>query len=248
MRNPIMQITMKDIFLLLTLFALGNATAAPSNKPGLQDLAQGGTPLRISIDNASFEEGTNNVPNHWTPLPSTYGNLYLWDNSVNHTERRSIAIRGSRYQYGRWKSDPIDVQKAGFSFYSLTGSVKTSQNNGEVYLAIAWLDRNGARITTSDSPMLPEGDNDWQTLTVNALPPDGTVNVSIYSISNHNNGTAWFDTLKLRVTQFPAVGHKSYEQFITEHPDHPLALAAHLMRVKVLMTQAKWIKEKGLMA
>ena len=267
MRTPIPQITpwmrrIKIFFrrvLLLTLFAsslmvsthqsalVPNATAAdPPNrdKPGLQDLAQGGTLLRIQLANSSFEDGTD-APNNWTTLTQYIGDHYVWDTSVASVGQRSIATRGTSFRYGRWLSEAIDVQKAGFSFYSLTGSVKTIRNNGEVYLSIAWLDKNGYLITTSDSPMLPEGDNDWQQITVNALPPDGTVSVSVWCISNHNDGRTWYDDLKLTVTQFPAVGHKSSDQFLAEHPSHPLALAAHLMRVRALMTQAKWIKEKG---
>lgn len=130
-------------------------------------------------------------------------------------------------------------------WYTLTGAVKTQRNTGEVYLAIAWLDTNGALLTTSDSYQLPPGDTEWQSVSLNALPPSGAASVSVWCISNHNHGTSWFDDLKLTVTQFPAVGKESYEQFLKEHPTEPLALAAHLMRVRALMTEAKWIRESG---
>ena len=233
--------------LLLILLSVTSSVRAvdPTNgdKPTRADLAQAGTLLRISLANPSFEDGTES-PANWTPLSGYVGEQYLWDTTVASTGQRSIAVRGTRYFYGRWESAAIDVQKAGFSWYTLTGAVKTQENNGEVYLSIAWLDGNGVMITTSDSEMLPFGDNDWQSITLNALSPDGAVSVSVWCISNHNHGQTWFDNLKLTVTQLPAVGKGSYDQFLKEHSAHPLALSAHLMRVRALMTEAKWIREE----
>lgn len=231
--------------LLLTLLfgiSLLHAADLPNS---IADFAEAGTRLRISLPNASFEEGSE-TPDNWTTLTRYVGDRYLWETAVVSTGKRSISTRSTRYRYGRWLSHPIDVQKAGFSWYTLTGKVKTKENNGEVYLSIAWLDREGHLINTADSPMRPSGDNDWETVTANGLPPDGTVRVSIWCMSNNNRGQTWFDDLKLTITQFPAVGKASYDQFLLEHPNHPLAIAAHLMRVRELMSQAKWIRERGL--
>ena len=238
-------ITLTLLLTLLLAIPLLHAVDPPnSNNPTIEDLAEAGTPLRISLPNASFEDGSD-APDNWTTLARYVVDHYLWETAVVFTGERSISTRYTEYRYGRWLSDPIDVQKAGFSWYTLTGKVKTKRNNGEVYLLIAWLDREGHLIKTTDSPMFPFGDNDWETVTVNGLPPDGTVSVSIWCISNDNRGQTWFDDLKLTVTQFPAVGKASYDQFLLEYPNHPLAIAAHLMRVQDLMSQAKWISERG---
>lgn len=207
-------------------------------------MVQEGTLLPIDLANPSFEDGTES-PNNWTPLFEEIDGTYLWDTEFASVGQRSLSIARTRYDYGRWSSDAIDVQKAGFSWYTLTGEVKTVENNGEVYLSIAWFDSQDAVITTSDSEMLPPGDANWQEVVLNALPPDGAVSISVWCISNHNEGQTWFDNLKLTVTQLPAVGKESYDQFLIEHPAHPLALAAHLMRVRALMTEAKWIREEG---
>lgn len=234
--------------LLLILLSTTSSVRAvdPTNtdKPTIEDLAQAGTLLRISLANSSFEDGTD-TPTNWTPLFEEIDGTYLWETEFASVGQRSLSISRTRYDYGRWSSDAIDVQKAGFSWYTLTGAVKTQENNGEVYLSIAWLDENGVMITTSDSEMLPFRDNDWQRVTLNALPPNEAVSVRVWCISNHNEGQTWFDDLKLTVTQLPAVGKVDYNQFLKEHPTHPLALTAHLMQVRALMTEAKWIKEGG---
>ncbi len=193
------------------------------------------------LSNPSFENGTD-IPTNWTPLNGYIGDSYLWP-SVASQGQQSVSIRGTRYFYGRWESAPIPVQRTGFSWYTLTGAVKTQESDGEVYLSIAWLDSNGDMIATADSAMLPPGDNDWQAVTVKALPPDGTVSAGVWCISNHNSGQTWFDTLHLFVTQLPAKGKGTYDQFLIEHPNSPLAIDAHLMRVQTVMTEAKWIKE-----
>ena len=230
--------TITQITLLLTLVAFGkNGIAAdpPNNQ---------GTLLRIQLENGSFEEGAQK-PSKWTPITNHVGDQYLWDDSVTHTGRRSIAIRGTSYQHGIWESDPINVEKEGFNFYSLTGRIKTEANNGYVFIAIAWLDRAGNAINTADSLMRPEGDTDWHPVNIDALPPEGTVNVSIWCLSSHNSGIAWFDDLKLTVTQFKFPGKISYDQFLIEFPSHPLALAAYMMRVRELITKARWTREEG---
>ena len=233
--------------LLILLLATSPAQAVdPPNpdKPAIADLAQTGRLLRISLANPSLEAGTES-PNNWTPLFEEIDGTYLWETEFASVGRRSLSISRTRYDYGRWSSDAIDVQKAGFSWYTLTGDIKTQGNNGEVYLSIAWLDSDGNMIATADSAMLPLGDNDWQAVTIKALPPDKAAQASVWCISNHNSGQTWFDNLKLTVTQLPAVGKGSYDQFLKEHPTHPLAIDAHLMRVRSVMTKAKWIREEG---
>lgn len=233
--------------LLILLSATSPVRAAdPPNddKPGTDDVAQEGTLLPIDLANPSFEDGTD-TPTNWMPLFEEIDGTYLWETEFASVGQRSLSISRTRYDYGRWSSDVIDVQKAGFSWHTLTGDVKTAENNGEVYLSIAWFDSQDAMITTSDSEMLPPGDTDWQQVALNALPPDGAVSVRVWCISNHNHGQTWFDNLKLTVTQLPAVGKVDYDQFLKEHPAHLLALTAHLMQVQALMTEAKWIREEG---
>ncbi|MXZ44667.1 MAG: hypothetical protein F4Z01_06820 [Gammaproteobacteria bacterium] len=198
----------------------------------------------IPLKNASFEQGSDS-PVGWRPLVESLDGSYLWDTEVASSGSRSLFIGSTRYAYGRWSSDAVDVQKGGYNWYTLTGDVKTDQNTGEVYLAIAWFDEKGAMLTSSDSLMLAFGDLDWQSVRVTALPPAGAVTFSVWCISNHNAGFAWFDNLELRLTQLPARGKASYAQFLVEHPSHPLVLEAHSMRVGSLMTAAKWIREDG---
>lgn len=220
--------------LLLSLLSVGVCAAARVQ----------GTPIPITLANPSFETGTD-TPANWTPLDQYAGDTYLWETATAAQGQRSLSIQHTRYRYGRWASDPINVTTTGFNWYTLSGQVKTEENNGEVYLALAWYDAQAAMLATSDSPLLPFGDNDWQQLTVDALPPDGASTVRVWCISNHNRGTTHFDNLSLTGVQFPAKGAASYDNFLKEYPAQPLAIAASLMRVGALMTQAKWIKEAG---
>lgn len=270
------------LILLSTASSVQAADPLNDDKPGLGDVAQEGTLLRISLANASFEDDTDppdngiegpgnplpplsvtdelqatnllsnpsfeagtESPNNWTPLFEEIDGTYLWETEFASVGQRSLAISRTRYDYGRWESSPISVQRTGFSWYTLTGAVKTQQNNGEVYLSIAWLDSNGDLIATADSAMLPPGDNDWQAVTLKALPPDKAAQASVWCISNHNSGQTWFDTLHLFVTQLPAKGKGTYDQFLIEHPNSPFAIDAHLMGVQTVMTEAKWIREEG---
>lgn len=239
-----MQYPIARIWAILLIGAVFLHTAVAEDPPVPKDFDKEGTELAIRVENASFEQGDDS-PADWLTLSQAPGNAYTWERGNAHTGARCIAIHRTNYEYGRWMSTPIDVAKAGFSFYSLTGYIRTVQNTGQVYLAFAWLNEDGYFVTTSDSPMLEPGDNDWTPVAVHAFPPEGTVALSLWCISNDNDGITWFDDLKLQVTQFPAVGDKSYDQFITTYPTHPLALEAHLMRVKTLMITAKWIRERG---
>ena len=226
---------------------VGNAPGGggPGAGPGEEadDDDQPPTAVAVALPNPSFELGTD-APDNWTPLTEYVGDQYVWDTGVVSAGTRSISIHHTRWEYGRWSSDALDVAGDGFQWYSLTGKVKTLGNNGEVYLLIAWEDKDGAMITTSDSPMLPEGDNDWSTLTVSALPPDGAVKLSAWCISNHNAGQTWFDDLGLTRTHFATTGTISYGQFLINQPTHPLAIEANLMQVQELMTKAKWTREE----
>ena len=108
---------------------------------------------------------------------------------------------------------------------------------------VAWLNQDGDILSTSDSPMLSAGDNDWTTLTFSALPPDGAVKLSVWCISNHNAGQTWFDALALTRTAFTANNTVSYAQFLIDYPSHLLAIEANVMQVQELATKAKWTKE-----
>ena len=196
-----------------------------------------------TLANPSFEQGAD-APDKWTPLAGYVGEQYLWDTEVASSGTRCVSIHSTRWRYGRWSSDALDVEGDGFQWYTLSGEVKTLGNNGEVYLLIAWFDKDGAMITTSDSPMLPAGDNDWKPVTVSALPPDGSVKYSVWCISNHNAGQTWFDALELTRTHFPTTGAVSYGQFLIDQPTHPLAIEANVMQVQELMTKAKWVREE----
>lgn len=201
------------------------------------------TAVAVALANPSFEQGVD-APANWTPLTGYVDDQYVWGTGVVSAGTRSISIHYTRWEYGRWSSDALTVEDDGFQWYALTGNVKALGNNGEVYLSIAWLDKDGAMITTSDSAMLPAGDNDWSTVTVSALPPSGAVTLNVWCISNHNAGQTWFDALALTRTHFPAAGAVSYEQFLVEQPTHPLAVEANVMQVQALMTEAKWTVEE----
>ena len=204
------------------------------------------TPEGAAVDllNASFETGTD-APENWTPLAPDVGHHYNWDSEVALLGERSISVGFTRYFYGRWSSDALAIEGAGFQWYTLTGKVATVANNGEVYLAIAWLNQDGDVLTSSDSPMLPVGDNDWSTVTVSALPPADAAQLRVWCVCNHNDGEAWFDALELTRTAFTAANAVSYAQFLLDYPTHPLAIEANVMQVQELMTEAKWIKEDG---
>ena len=227
----------------------GGVGDAPGGGPGAgpgeeaDDDDQPPTAVNVALANPSFELGTD-APDNWTPLTGYIGDQYVWDTAVVSAGTRSISTHSTRWEYGRWSSDALAVEGDGFQWYTLTGKVKTLGNNGEVYISIAWEDKDGAFISTADSPMLPEGDNDWSTLTVSALPPDGAVKLSAWCISNHNAGQTWFDDLELTRTHFPTTGAVSYGQFLINQPKHPLAIEANLMQVQELMTKAKWTKEE----
>ena len=202
-----------------------------------------GTPVDVAIPNASFEQGTD-VPEKWTTHSGEVSGAYGWDTSVQTDGKKSISTSGTRWGYGRWSSAILSIPTDGYQWHSLSGQVKSTGNNGEVYIAIAWYDANLGLITTSDSAMLGDGDNDWSTLTVNALPPANAAYFAAWCISNHNDGVTWFDGLGLRRTKFAAAGAKTYAQFIIDQPAHPLAVEANVMQVKQLITAAKWTAEE----
>ena len=226
--------------LLLNLFAV-STTADPQTQA---------TAVTVSLANPSFENGTS-TPASWTPI-TTAPDQYLWDTAVFIAGQKSVSIFRTRYFYGRWESDPINVTTTGFSWYTLSGQVKTEDNNGEVYLAIAWYDAQDALLATSDSEMLPFGGTDWQRVPLKALAPEGASQLRVWCISNHNRGGAWFDDVSLTVTQLPrkstrlgTTSKPSYSRFLIEYTSHPLSIEAHRRRVHKLMTQAKWTRESG---
>lgn len=219
----------------------GGPGAGPGEEPGDEDPPVAA--VTVALANPSFELGAD-APDNWTPLIGYVGDQYVWDTAVVSAGTRCVSIHYTRWEYGRWSSDALAVEGDGFQWYTLAGKVKTVRNNGEVYLLIAWFDKDEAMITTSDSAMLPEGDNDWSTLTVSALPPDGAVKLSAWCISNHNAGQTWFDDLELTRTHFPTTGAVSYGQFLIDQPAHPLAIEANVMQVQELMTKAKWTVEE----
>ena len=199
--------------------------------------------ILIPLKNASFEQGSD-TPLGWTPLHLP-PDQYLWDGAVASLGSRSLSILGTRYFYGRWESEAVDVSKGGYNWYSLSSDVKTASNDGEVYLCLAWFNTQGEMIATSDSQMVSFGDNDWHSVEVNALPPEDAKTFSVWCISNHNSGVAWFDNIKLKLTQFQAQGKVSYDQFLVEYPTSVFVISALTMPVRSLMTEAKWIRESG---
>ena len=216
-------------------------TGGTGGGPG--DDEQPAVAVTEALANPSFELGTD-APDNWTPLTAFVdGEQYLLDTEVVSAGKRSISTRYTRYFYGRWSSDAITVEGDGFQWYTLTGKVTSLGNNGEVYLALAWHNADGDRISTSDSAMLPAGDNDWTTVTVSALPPDGAVKLSVWCISNHSAGQTWFDALELTRTAFTTDNTVSYAQFLIDYPTHLLAIEANVMQVQELATKAKWTKE-----
>ena len=199
-------------------------------------------PIDVIIPNASFEQGTD-TPEQWTTYTGDFSGEYSWDATVSSTGSKSASTHGTRWGYGRWSSALLAVETDGYQWYTLSGKAKTDANNGEVYLSIAWYTSNATLITTSDSPMLTAGDNDWSTLTVKALPPANAAYLSAWCISNNNDGQTWFDDLDLTRTRFAATGAKTYEQFIQDQASHPLAVEANMMQVQQLLTKAKWTME-----
>lgn len=171
------------------------------------------------------------------------GDNYIWDSEVKSAGSHSISIHSSRWNYGRWSSDELDVEGDGFQWYTLTGNVRAIGNNGEVYLAIAWFNTDGDMINTSDSPMLQTTDTDWISMSVNAMPPTGAAQLEVWCISNHNAGQTWFDALELTRTAFTTDNTVSYAQFLIDYPTHLLAIEANVMQVQELATKAKWTKE-----
>ena len=220
----------------------GGNNPGVGDQPGVGDDTPQITPVDVVIPNASFEQGTD-APEQWTTHTGEVAGEYSWDAAVFSTGMKSISTHGTRWGYGRWSSALLGVESDGYQWYTLSGKAKTAANNGEVYLSIAWYDKEIALITTSDSPMLGAGDNDWSTLTVNALPPAGAVYVGAWCISNHNDGQTWFDDVDLTRTHFPAAGATSYDQFLIDQPTHPLAIEANVMQVQQLITEAKWTME-----
>ena len=218
----------------------GNEPGNTGGEPG------GGTDPNPVLDtgllNPSFEQGTD-APDNWTTYTGEVAGEYAWDAAVFSAGAKSVSTHGTRWRYGRWSSGWLAVEADNFQWYTLSGKVKTTANNGEVYLSIAWFDKDGAMITTSDSAMMSEGDNGWSTLTVSALPPSGALTLSAWCISNHNDGQTWFDDLALTRTAFPTTSSVSYGQFLIEYSTHPLAVEANMMQVQELMTEAKWTME-----
>ena len=90
----------------------------------------------LTIENPSFENGAD-APNAWEPLTKYLGHRYLWESETVHSGTRSLSTRATRYRYGRWKSDPAPVQNDSYTWYTLSGFVKTARNNGAVCLSIA---------------------------------------------------------------------------------------------------------------
>ena len=223
----------------------GGTGDGPGVGPGDDDPPA--SPVTVALANPSFDESNNNEelpgPNNWTPLTLFVGDNYIWDSEVKSAGSHSISIHSSRWNYGRWSSDALTVEDDDFQWYTLSGKVKTLGNNGEVYLLIAWLNKDGDMISTSDSPMLPAGDNDWTALSVSALPPTDAVKLSVWCISNHNAGQTWFDDLALTRTAFTTDNTASYAQFLIDYPTHLLAIEANVMQVQELATKAKWTKE-----
>ena len=205
------------------------------------------TAVTVALANPSFEQGNDDeelpAPANWTPFTLFVGENHLWESEFGSAGSRSIAIYGTRWEYGRWTSNAIAVEDEGFQWYTLTGKVRAIANDGEVYLAIAWYNADGDRINTSDSPMLDTSDTDWISMSVNAMPPAGATLLEVWCISNHNAGQTWFDEIALTRTAFTTENTVSYAQFLIDYPAELLAIEANVMQVRELMTQAKWARE-----
>ncbi len=223
----------------------GGTGDGPGVGPGDDDPPA--SPVTVALANPSFDESNNNEelpgPNNWTPLTLFVGDNYIWDSEVKSAGSHSISIHSSRWNYGRWTSDELQVEGDGFQWYTLMGNVRAIGNNGEVYLAIAWFNTDGDMINTSDSPMLQTTDTDWISMSVNAMPPTGAAQLEVWCISNHNTGQTWFDALELTRTSFTTDNTVSYSQFLIDYPTHLLAIEANVMQVQELATKAKWTKE-----
>ena len=90
----------------------GGHGAGPGEEAGDDDPPP--TAVAVALANASFELGTD-APDNWTPLTEYVGDQYVWDTGVVSVGTRSISIHYTRWEYGRWSSDALDVEGDGFS-------------------------------------------------------------------------------------------------------------------------------------
>jgi TolA-binding protein len=150
--------------------------------------------------NPSFEAGFENKPYDWEIAKEWGENAEQFRSTqYAHTGIYSLSVsvssKGSRLAGWKSKGFPVFPGK----LYTFTAWVKTLNASGETYLVIAWFNEKGW-ICNSYHGFFLTGNNDWTKLSVSDVPPKDATYAILYLRSDDNPGSAWFDDVKLNIS------------------------------------------------
>jgi len=150
--------------------------------------------------NPSFEAGLDDNPYDWE-IAREWG-----DNAEQFRSRQfahkgiyslliNVSSKGARMAGWKSKGFPVFPGK----LYKFTSWVKTNNASGETYLVIAWFSDRGW-IGNSYHGFFLTSNNDWTKLSVSDVPPKDATYAILYLRSDDNPGSAWFDDVKLNIS------------------------------------------------
>jgi len=165
--------------------------------------------------NPSFEEGMEDKPYDWEIAREWGDNAdSLRSAGTAHSGIYSLSLkvsaRGARMAGWKSKGFPVCPGK----MYRFTGWAKTKDASGETYLVLAWFNEKGW-ISNSYHGFFLTGNSDWARLSVSDVPPEDATYAILYLRSDDNSGVAWFDDVRLQVSDAQlsevAVPNSSFE-------------------------------------
>jgi tetratricopeptide (TPR) repeat protein len=151
--------------------------------------------------NPSFEDGLGDKPYDWE-IAREWGDNAEQFRSTQYAHKGiySLLIRNSSngLRMAGWKSKGFPVVSG--KLYTFTVWIKTKNAAGETYPVIAWFNEKGW-ICNSYHCFSLTGNNDWTKISVSDLPPEGATYAILYLRSDDNPGAAWFDDVRLNLTE-----------------------------------------------
>ncbi|MGB9607453.1 MAG: tetratricopeptide repeat protein, partial [bacterium] len=150
--------------------------------------------------NPSFEAGLEEKPYDWE-IAKEWGDNAEQFRSKQYAHKGiyslliNVSSRGARM--AGWKSKGFPVFQG--KLYTFTAWAKTGKASGETYLVIAWFNEKGW-ICNSYHGFFLTGNNEWTKLSVSDVPPEGATYAILYLRSDDNSGSAWFDDVRLNIT------------------------------------------------
>lgn len=154
--------------------------------------AGGAVPLSF---NNGFEQGSDGLPwlwRRWLPDEARFA----LDTTVAHSGTASARIEDSTGNHTvgcpAFYIAPVAVVTPGVT-YSAGAWLRSRRAAGISRVVLVWSEADGHYLSSSESPSLPPGNNEWTHLTVSASPPAGAAAVEIDLQVCENPGATWFD-------------------------------------------------------